>query len=92
MERSNKSFGAMYKEAEQFRELQSGLHELIELSRVPVKDKLRGSGMASAHYYRCLQERKFNAKQLLGIMRSVIENTNYEMVKNKNSGHITPSL
>ena len=81
----------MYKEAEQFRELQSGLYELIELSRVPVKDKLRGSGMASSHYYRSLRERNLNAKQLLGIMRSVIEHSNYEMVMNKNAGHITPS-
>lgn len=92
MKNLNRSFGAMYKEAEQFRELQSDLCDLIELSIVPVKDKLRGSGMASSHYYRRLHERKLNAKQLLGIMRSVIEHANYEMVKNKNAGHITPSF
>ena len=77
------TLGKLYKEAEQFRELQSGLSELIELSKVQVKDKLKGSGMASSHYYRSLQERKLTAKQLLCIFRSIIEISNFEIVKNK---------
>lgn len=76
--------GELYKEAEQFKQLQKGLSELLELSNIPTKEKLHGSGISQAHYYRKLAGKNFTAKQLLGIFRKIIESSNLEMIKNKN--------
>lgn len=79
--------GKLYKEAEQFRELQQGLSELIELSQVPVKEKIKGAGIAQGHYYRQMAAKNFNAKQLLGAFKTIIEKSNYEIIRNKRLKH-----
>lgn len=91
MEKSDKSFGAMYKESLKFQELELGIYELIDLSKVPYIYKMKGSNICKSKYYPKINNRTLNPKQLLGILRSIIEYANYEMVKNKNAGHITPS-
>lgn len=73
----------LYKEAEQFRQLQIGLSELVELSQVQTKEKIKGAGIAQSHYYRKLESKNFNSKQLLGMFRKIIECSNFEMIKNK---------
>lgn len=73
-------------ENQEFDELQTGLSELVELSNVPFDEKVKGSGMASGHFYRKLTARSFNAKQLIGIFRSIIEHGNITEIKNRTLG------
>lgn len=73
-------------ENKQFEELQIGLSELVELSNVPPNEKVKGSGMASGHFYRKLSARSFNAKQLIGIFRAITEHGNITEIKNKTLG------
>ena len=69
-----------------FKELESGIYELIELSNVPDIVKIKGAKMYHSRYFVKLNARTFKPRQLLGILRGIIEHSNYEMVKNKMSG------
>jgi len=75
--------GKLYKESEQFKQLREGLSELVELSQVPAGEKIKGSGIGQAHYYRKLQGKNFTPSQLIGIFRTIIEKSNIEIVRNK---------
>lgn len=86
------SSGSMYREAMSFKELESGIYDLIELSNVPDICKIKGSKMYHSRYFMKRNNRSFKPRQLLGILRSIVEHSNFEMVKNKNAGHITPEI
>lgn len=83
MENLNQTFGQMRRAALEFRELQSGLSELIELSRLTHKDKVKAAGCRSTHYYRKLKSKNFLTKHLLGMVRFIVEHDNLQIAKNK---------
>lgn len=78
-----RSFGKMYKESLQFRELQEGLIELIELSKITRNDKIKAASCNSSNYYRHLNDKNFSPKHLLGMVKLIVEHANLQIVKNK---------
>jgi hypothetical protein len=78
-----RSFGKMYKESLQFRELQEGLIELIELSRITRNDKMKAASCNPSNYYRHLNDKNFAPKHLLGMIKLIVEHDNLEIAKNK---------
>ena len=90
-ERENcQSSGSIYKEAKSFKEIESGIYNLIELSNVPDICKIKGAKMSHSIYFVRLNSRSFKPRQLLGILRSIIEHSNFELIKHRNAVHITP--
>lgn len=75
-------FGSMFKESS-FHELETGIYELVELSNVPDIVKIKGAKMYHSRYFVKFKNRKMKPRQLIGILRAIIEHSNYEMVKNK---------
>ena len=86
MENLNQSNGSMYRESQSFKELEIGIYQLIEISNVPDICKIKGAKMYHSRYFVKFQNRKMKPRQLLGILRAIIEHANYEMVKNKMLG------
>lgn len=79
----------MTREGRKLKELELGIYDLIELSNVPDIVKVKGSKMPHSRYFVKLNARSFKPIQLLGILRAIIEHSNFEVIKNKNAGHIT---
>ncbi len=84
--------GSIHRDGLSFKELEAGIYDLIELSNVPDICKVKGSKMYHSKYFIKLNNRDFKPYQLLGILRSIIEHTNYEMIKCKTFGHITSEI
>jgi len=76
--------GRLYKEAEQFYQLQKEIPILIELSNKPKKEILNKAGINSRNYHRMLYNtEQFQVKHLLALLQATIEIDNYERLKNK---------
>lgn len=77
------TFGLMRKQAEQFRELQSELTELIELSKLTRDAKMKAAISSPSNYYRHLNNKSFSAKQLIGMVKLIVEHDNLEIARDK---------
>lgn len=82
----NQSNDYMTREGKKLKDLELGIYDLIELSNVPDIVKVKGSKMPHSRYFVKLNARSFKPIQLLGILRGIIEHSNYENVKNKSQG------
>lgn len=82
-EREKLTFAFMRNQAEQFRELQSELTELIELSKITRDAKMKAALCSSSNYYRHLGNKSFSAKQLIGMVKLIVEHDNLEIARNK---------
>jgi hypothetical protein len=77
------TFGLMRNQAKQFRELQSDLTELIELSKLTRDAKMKAAISSPSNYYRHLSNKSFSAKQLIGMVKLIVEHDNLEIAKDK---------
>lgn len=83
---NSQSTGSMHRESQYFKELEIGIYQLIQMSNVPDIVKIKGAKMYHSRYFVRLNARKFRPRQLLGILRAIIEHSNYEFIKNDNAG------
>ncbi|MFA5478938.1 MAG: hypothetical protein WC337_02860 [Candidatus Muiribacteriota bacterium] len=76
--------GSLYKEAEQWREIQRSLPDIIKLSNMPRKDLYRLAGISSSHFNHILKDTKrLKPKHYAALFRIIVEDGNFLRLKQR---------
>jgi predicted transcriptional regulator len=79
--------GKLWKEAENWREIQRDLPAVIRLSNLPVNELCRKAGISTTHYHHILKNpERIKPKHLICILRILVESDNFNRLKNESNG------
>jgi predicted transcriptional regulator len=79
--------GKLWKEAENWREIQRDLPAVIKLSNMPVNELCRKAGISTTHYHHILKDaQRIKTKHLVSLFRVIVESDNFNRLKNESNG------